>query len=205
MRHGIAGNKLNRQTAHRKATVRDLAKATLIQERIMTTVAKAKEARKLVDQLITLGKGGTLAHKRRAFQILCDHRLVSDLFNKTSPRFQNRAGGYTRIIRYVNRRGDNAELAFLELTEKAPVEEAAPATPKKEKKKTAPTEEAAAETAVEEAEIVEEKKTKAPKKAEKDQNVRRESPKAEKKQEKGKKNIFGGVKKMFNRRQSGNS
>jgi large subunit ribosomal protein L17 len=118
MRHGMAGTKLGRNSSLRKATVRDIAKATLIQQRICTTHAKAKEARKLVDQLITLGKKGTLADKRRAFAILCDHTLVSNLFAKTSPRFKNRVGGYTRIIPLGNRRGDNARLAFLELTEK---------------------------------------------------------------------------------------
>ena len=118
MRHNIAGNKLSRNQALRKATVRDLARATLSQQRIMTTKAKAKEARKLVDKLITLGKGGTLADKRRAFSILTDHELVSRLFNRTSPLFKNRMGGYTRIIRLGNRSGDNAQLVFLELTEK---------------------------------------------------------------------------------------
>ena len=118
MRHGIAGNKLSRNSSLRKATVRDIAKATLVRQRICTTHAKAKEARKLVDKLITLGKKGALADKRRAFAILCDHRLVSALFTKTSPRFKNRVGGYTRIIPLGNRRGDNAKLVFLELTEK---------------------------------------------------------------------------------------
>lgn len=118
MRHGIAGNTLNRKTAHRKATVRDIAKSTLIRQRISTTKVKAKEARKLVDQLITLGKKGTLADKRRAFAILCDHKLVSELFDKIAPRFKERKGGYTRIILAGNRRGDNAELVYLELTEK---------------------------------------------------------------------------------------
>ena len=121
MRHGIAGNKLSRNTTLRKATVRDIAKATLIRQRICTTHVKAKEARKLVDKLITLGKNGALADKRRAFAILCDHKLVSALFSKTSPRFKNRVGGYTRIIPLGNRRGDNARLAFLELTEKEEV------------------------------------------------------------------------------------
>src|SRR3989338_8781601 len=114
MRHGIAGNKLGRNSSLRKATVRDIAKATLVRQRICTTQAKAKEARKLVDKLITLGKKGTLADKRRAFAILCDHKIVSSLFTKTSPRFKNRVGGYTRIIPLGNRRGDNAQLAFLE-------------------------------------------------------------------------------------------
>lgn len=118
MRHGIAGNKLSRNSSLRKATVRDIAKATIIKQRICTTRAKAKEARKLVDKLITLGKKGALADKRRAFAILCDHKLVSSLFSKTSPRFKNRVGGYTRIIPLGNRRGDNAQLVFLELTEK---------------------------------------------------------------------------------------
>ena len=141
MRHGIAGNKLSRNSSLRKATVRDLAKATLLKQRICTTEAKAKEARKLVDQLITLGKHGTLADKRRAFAILCDHRIVSDLFNKTSPRFKDRVGGYTRIIHLGNRRGDNARLALLELTEKAEVIITKPkseAVAKKEKPTAAP-------------------------------------------------------------------
>ncbi len=118
MRHGIAGNKLGRNNGLRRATVRDIAKATLVHQRVCTTIAKAKEARKLVEKLITMGKKGTLAHRRRAFAILCDHGLVQNLFMKTSPRFKIRAGGYTRIIPLVNRRGDNAALAYLELTEK---------------------------------------------------------------------------------------
>ena len=121
MRHGIAGNKLNRNSSLRKATVRDVAKATLVRQRISTTHAKAKEARKLVDRLITLGKNGTLADKRRAFAILCDHKFVSNLFSEIAPRFKERKGGYTRIIPLGNRRGDNARLAFLEITEKSEI------------------------------------------------------------------------------------
>ena len=118
MRHKIAGNRLSRNSTLRWVTVRDLAKATLIDQRICTTRARAQEARKLVEKLITLGKKGTLADKRRAFSILCDHGLVSELFDETAPRFKNRVGGYTRIIKIGPRRGDNAQLAFLELTEK---------------------------------------------------------------------------------------
>jgi len=118
MRHGIAGNTLNRKTSHRKATVRDIAKSVLIHEKICTTKAKAKEARKLVDQLITMGKKEILSEKRRAFAVLCDHKLVSELFKNIAPRFKNRVGGYTRIIHIGTRRGDNAELVYLELTEK---------------------------------------------------------------------------------------
>lgn len=118
MRHGVAGNRLGRNRGLRKATLRDLAKATLIQQRVCTTLAKAKEARKLVEQLITLGKKGQLAHRRRAFAILCDHQLVSELFTKISPRFQTRVGGYTRLIPIGIRRGDSAQMTYLELTEK---------------------------------------------------------------------------------------
>src|SRR5208282_4762250 len=103
MRHAKAGNRLSRNQSLRKATVRDLAKATLLQERICTTRAKAKEARKMVEKLITLGKKNTLAARRRAFAILCDHHIVSQLFLKTAPRFKNRNGGYTRMISYVKR------------------------------------------------------------------------------------------------------
>ncbi len=121
MRHAKTGNRLGRTSAHRKATIRDLAKATLLEQRICTTKPKAKEARKLVDRLITFGKAGTLASRRRAFAILCDHGLVKDLFERISPRFKSRLGGYTRIIPLATRRGDNAQLAFLELTEKEEV------------------------------------------------------------------------------------
>jgi len=98
--------------------MRDLARATLSCQRIQTTKAKAKEARKLVDRMITLGKKNTLAAKRKAFAVLCDHNLVSDLFSKIAVRFKDRMGGYTRIIPLsTTRRGDRAELVLLELTE----------------------------------------------------------------------------------------
>ena len=119
MRHGKAGNRLSRNQSLRKATLRDMAKATLIQERICTTRAKAKEARKLIDRLSTLGKRNAVAARHRAFAILCDHVLVSRLFKETSPRFKERPGGYTRIIPFDQRAGDNAQLVFLELTEKS--------------------------------------------------------------------------------------
>ncbi|MBF0478732.1 MAG: 50S ribosomal protein L17 [Candidatus Omnitrophica bacterium] len=128
MKHGLSGNKLNRQQSHRKATMRDIAKATILCQRICTTKAKAKEARKLVEQLITMGKKGTLAHKRQAFAVLQDHALVSSLFGTIAPLFAKRAGGYTRIIPWVKRRGDNAEMVFLELTEKRVEEKKEPKT-----------------------------------------------------------------------------
>jgi large subunit ribosomal protein L17 len=119
MRHGVSGKKFGRNQTLRAATIRDLVKAVLINQTIRTTRVKAGEARKAVDKMITLGKKGTLAAKRRAFAILCDHALVSNLFTMIAPRFANRQGGYTRVIKLaVNRQGDNAEMVILELTEK---------------------------------------------------------------------------------------
>lgn len=122
MRHGISGNKFGRNQTLRKVTIRDLCRAVLKCESIKTTRAKAVEARKAVDKLITLGKDNTLAAKRRAFAILIDHEIVSNLFNVIAPRFSKRQGGYTRIIKFaVNRQGDNAQMVILELTERAVV------------------------------------------------------------------------------------
>ncbi|MDP8265082.1 MAG: 50S ribosomal protein L17 [Candidatus Aceula lacicola] len=122
MRHGKSGKTFGRNSALRKATVRDIAKATLFKGRIITTLVKAKESRKLVEKLITLGKKETLAAKRNAYAVLCNHRLVSKLFGEIAPLFNKRQGGYTRIIRLAqNRRGDNATLVILELTEKVAV------------------------------------------------------------------------------------
>ena len=196
MRHGIAGNRLSRNSSLRKATLRDLAKATLIKQRICTTKAKAKEARKLVEQLITLGKNGTLADKRRAFAILCDHQLVSDLFNDTAPRFKNRIGGYTRIITLGTRRGDNAQLAFLELTEK---KEIVVAKPKAKAMPKAVTVEPKPSKA-----IVEEKKPEAKEHTTKDA-VKSESKDAITHQDKSKpgRNIAGSIRKFFNRKAPG--
>jgi len=94
-----------------------MAKSILIYQSIKTTEAKAKAVRPLIDKLITLGKENTLTAKRRAFNILQDHKLVQQLFSDIAPRFVNRAGGYTRIIRYDVRRGDSATLSVMELTE----------------------------------------------------------------------------------------
>lgn len=205
MRHGIAGNKLNRNQTLRKATVRDIAKATLIQQRICTTHAKAKEARKLVDKLITLGKKGELAHKRKAFSILCDHKLVSNLFNKTSPRFKNRVGGYTRIIPLGNRRGDNARLAYLELTEKEEVVVSKPKSTASAKKK-----DLAAEAPEEAKEQPKGKATKAKAATEADvkepaskKDVQKPAKETTHKDKEKQGMKFSGIRKMFNRKSSG--
>jgi len=198
MRHGIAGNRLSRNSSLRKATVRDIAKATLVRQRICTTQAKAKQARKLVDKLITMGKKGSLADKRRAFAILCDHKIVSVLFSKTSSRFKNRAGGYTRIIPLGNRRGDNARLAFLELTEKEEIIVSNPkstASKKRDKDVVPSVTEPKAKT----------KDTVAPPKAEKVSKKEIIKPKqaapGSEKEKQG--NKFSGIRKMFNRKSSG--
>lgn len=197
MRHKIAGNTLNRKTSHRKATVRDLAKATLIQERICTTKAKAKEARKLVEKLITLGKSGTLANKRRAFAILCDHQLVSDLFNHTAKRFEKRAGGYTRIILSNNRRGDNAQLAYLELTEKTKaIVSKARSSVAADKSK-----EVKASAAVETKPAEKEPSAASDKKGKKKKAAKDDAPSSESQDKETKKGV-GGIRKMFNRKSS---
>lgn len=193
MRHGMAGNKLGRMSSHRKATVRDVAKATLIQQRICTTKAKAKEARKLVDKLITMGKKGTLAEKRRAFAVLCDHKLVSQLFNETSPLFKDRVGGYTRIIPLGARRGDNAQLVFLELTEKNKVI----VTPVKSAVKSKKTDDKVKSSNEQEDAVLVEEKPKA-EKSSKRKSVKKDDDQTDK--TKGSKNIVGGIKKMFNRK-----
>ena len=204
MRHGIAGNKLSRNSSLHKATVRDDAKATLIRQRICTTQAKAKEARKLVDRLITLGKKGTLADKRRAFAILCDHKLVSDLFTKTSSRFKNRVGGYTRIIPLGTRRGDNARLAFLELTEKEEIVISKPksATAAKKKKLEAAPSKTETKKPVAQTQAVD-----SPDRDVKGQESKKDilKPKkvapANEKEKRGSK--FSGIRKIFNRKSSG--
>lgn len=200
MRHAVVRDKMNRNTGLRRATLRDLAKATLVRQRICTTEAKAKEARKLVDRLITLGKKGTLNDKRRAFAILCDHKLVSDLFNKTAGRFKSRTGGYTRIIKLGNRRGDNAALVYLELTEKDALVVSKPkstAAAKKEKVETA----AAPEKAPAAQEPKPEKPAKQPKAEKPAPAKQKETPKEQVKETK--KQFMGGIRKMFNRKSPG--
>jgi large subunit ribosomal protein L17 len=117
MRHRKSRLQLNRFTSWRKATLISLARNLLIHESIKTTKIKAKAARPLVEKLISLGKKNTLAAKRQAFSILQDHKLVSLLFSDIATRFGNRIGGYIRILNLSARRGDNAKMVILELTE----------------------------------------------------------------------------------------
>jgi len=117
MRHGDRRLQLNRFTSWHKATVISLAQNLLKNQSIQTTKDRALASRQLVEKLITMGKENTLAAKRRAYKFLGDHQLVSVLFNDISPRFKNRAGGYTRIINLGKRRGDDANMVVFELTE----------------------------------------------------------------------------------------
>lgn len=117
MPHAVYTRDLGRNRSWRKATARSLAQALLKRERIETTWAKAKEAQRITERLITLGKEGGLPARRRAQSILNDVNGVRKLFAEIAPRFQNRAGGYTRILHYGNRAGDGARMAWIELVE----------------------------------------------------------------------------------------
>ncbi len=132
MRHLKAGRILGRTSAHRKALFRNMVTALLHRERIQTTLAKAKELRGKAEKTITLGKKGTLASRRRAFNIVTEKAILKKLFGPLAERYADRNGGYTRIIKIGPRRGDNAPMAIIELVDR---EEESPAEPKKEKTK----------------------------------------------------------------------
>ena len=138
MPHAVATRRLGRSKSWRKATVRSLAQAVLKEERIRTTRAKAKEAQRLVERLVTMGKKGTLAARRRALSVLDDSGLVHRLFCEVAPRFQNRAGGYTRIFQQGFRQGDGASMAVLELVELSPERRPQPTEEAKGAKKPKP-------------------------------------------------------------------
>jgi len=114
MRHAIAHRKLGRNPGHRKALLRNMMNALVRSERIETTVAKAKEVRRLADRLITLGKKDTTHARRRTFSLLSDKENTEKLFSGLAARFAGREGGYTRIVRTGYRAGDGSELAILE-------------------------------------------------------------------------------------------
>ncbi|MCX7693059.1 50S ribosomal protein L17 [Tepidimonas taiwanensis] len=135
MRHGNGLRKLNRTSAHRKAMLRNMANSLLKHEAIKTTLPKAKELRRVVEPLITLAKKPTLANRRLAFDRLRDRETVVKLFNELGPRFANRPGGYTRILKMGFRVGDNAPMAYMELVDRPEPKaegEAAPAADKAE-------------------------------------------------------------------------
>jgi large subunit ribosomal protein L17 len=129
MRHQLSGRQLSRNAPHRQAMLRNMAASLLRHETIRTTVPKAKELRRVVEPLITLGKDDSDANRRRAFSQLRDAEVVVKLFETLGPRFKARPGGYTRILRMDPRPGDAAPMALMQLLDQpAPVaEEAAPA------------------------------------------------------------------------------
>jgi large subunit ribosomal protein L17 len=118
MRHLKAGRKLNRTSAHRKAMFRNLVTSLLQHEHVQTTDAKAKEMRRWVDRMITLGKRNTLHARRQAAAFVRGHAMVKKLFDDIAPRFASRPGGYTRITKLGSRIGDNASVSLIELVER---------------------------------------------------------------------------------------
>ena len=137
MPHAVQTRHFGRNTPWRKATVRSLAQALLKRERILTTRAKAKEAQRFTERLITLGKEGSLSARRRAIALLNDVDLVRRLFSEIAPRFSSRPGGYTRVLHAGHRNGDAAAMAVLELVELAPEKKSKPKEKGKEKEKPA--------------------------------------------------------------------
>ena len=125
MRHGHGLRKLNRTSSHRLAMLRNMMNSLLTHETIKTTVPKAKELRRVVESMITLAKTATVANRRLAFNRLRDRDVVVKLFDELGPRFANRPGGYTRILKMGFRAGDNAPMALVELVDRAPEENAA--------------------------------------------------------------------------------
>jgi large subunit ribosomal protein L17 len=129
MRHRKAGRKLNRNSSHRKALLKNLAIALIEQDIIRTTLPKAKELRKVIEPLITLGKEDTVANRRLAFSRLRSDSAVAKLFTEVSVNSKDRKGGYTRIIKAGFRPGDKADMAYIELVDRSTDKEASTETP----------------------------------------------------------------------------
>lgn len=128
MRHGNGLRKLNRTSAHRQAMLRNMAVSLLRHEAIKTTLPKAKELRRVVEPLITLGKKPSLANRRLAFDRLRDREIVVKIFDELGPRFASRNGGYLRILKMGFRVGDNAPMAYIELLDRPEIDEAGAAS-----------------------------------------------------------------------------
>lgn len=117
MRHNKSGRTLGRNSSHRAAMMRNMVTSLLEHEKMTTTDARAKELRKVVDRMITLGKRGDLHARRQAIKVIRDRKVVGKLFELIGPRYKDRPGGYTRIIKLANRLGDNASQVIIELVE----------------------------------------------------------------------------------------
>jgi large subunit ribosomal protein L17 len=134
MRHNRETHRFNRNPKERKAMLENLVSSLIHHQQITTTLQKAKAAQRLADRVISLGKQDSLSARRQVFSYLQDHTLTSKLFKEVAPRFKTRSGGYTRILHLSRRKGDGAELALLELTEKEiTVKEAKPKSKKEPK------------------------------------------------------------------------
>ena len=123
MRHRKSGRQLNRNSSHRKAMFSNMASSLVKHEIIKTTVPKAKELRRVIEPLITLAKTDSVANRRLAFARTRDKEVVGKLFSEIGPRFADRPGGYTRILKCGFRTGDNAPMAYIELLDRPAVEE----------------------------------------------------------------------------------
>jgi large subunit ribosomal protein L17 len=133
MRHRRATHRLGRSYSERQAMLENMVTSLLRHQQITTTIAKAKQAKRLADRVIQLGKKDSLTNRRNAFSYLQDHLMVSSLFKDIAPRFSKRQGGYTRIMHLGRRKGDGAQLVLLELTEKEIKIKTPPKSKKKEK------------------------------------------------------------------------
>ena len=135
-RHANTGRKLSRNTSHRKALLQNLIRAVILEESIRTTTPKAKEARRVVERVITKARENTLSARRQVHKTVRDQAALHKLFETIGPRFKTRPGGYTRLIHVQNRVGDNAPMSILELVEKSPkLETKDDVEPKKTSKK----------------------------------------------------------------------
>ncbi|MBM3253609.1 MAG: 50S ribosomal protein L17 [Candidatus Omnitrophica bacterium] len=192
MRHRKNSRKLSRQQSHRKAMLSNMARSLIIYQRIKTTLAKAKESRRLVERLITLGKKNTLHSRRLCYDILRDRELVRKLFLEIAPLFKDRNGGFTRIVRLKNRSGDGAGIVIFELVEKPKKEEKAKRIREEKPKEEKPPKEI---TKKEEKPKIEKPKTEEiPEKQEKPQE---EKPKPSEEKPKKKHGFLDGIRKFF--------
>ena len=118
MKHNIRNKKLNKTTSHRKAMFMNMSNALIKHEQITTTLAKAKELRRFVEKIVTLGKKGDLISRRKTISTLQDNKMTKKVFDILADRYKNRSGGYTRIIKLGNRFGDNAPIAVIEFVDR---------------------------------------------------------------------------------------
>jgi len=136
MKHNIKNKKLNKNSSHRKAMFMNMSNALIKHEQITTTLAKAKELRRFVEKIVTLGKKGDLLSRRKAISILQDQKMSKKVFDVLAERYKARAGGYTRIIKLGNRYGDNAPTAVIEFVDRDEAAKGLDSGPVIEKKST---------------------------------------------------------------------